>query len=124
MKAWQKLARGKASDEFIDFIFQRFVKILEKDIKGVYRIKNLTDPGTQEPMFGYLNHRTIYLEHRMSKQELIKTLIHELAHFLFDAAPEQTIRKIEDILWKKFAKKEKRVLEKYIPKRAAAVKIT
>lgn len=107
----------------VNLIFDDFIRHLEGDIRGVYRIKNLRDPETNRLADGLLIRKTIYLRHELNKIQLLQTLIHELAHHCFFSASELTIRKIETLLWRWFTKTQKAILATYIPKRAAKIKV-
>ena len=110
-----------------------FAKILQRRIKHIHRVKNLQHKEVikgktvYEPVSGLNFGDTIHLEHEQDDNEMLKTLIHELAHSLI-ADPEVeinesteeydddiAIQKIEKILWRSFTKKQKDFLRRFIP---------
>jgi len=101
----------------VNCIFEEFRCILRCFIYEVRLEENLRDEKGKR-LAGRLSagRRIIYIDNDQCEHEKIKTLIHELAHFLFGSAPEKLIIKIEELLWRRFSRKQKRSLEKWLPK--------
>lgn len=106
----------KCRNPLANAVFKKIIWLLENEIRDIRKIKNLLAPDTKELLDGLLMNQVIYIRANLNKEEKIKTLIHELAHYLFTESKENEIQKIEEILWVAFSKKQKSFLYKYVPK--------
>ena len=103
--------------------FDRFICALNGRISAVHRVKFLYFPlpllGNKEPLFGLQMKARIYISTNCNKDLAIQTLIHELAHFVFELSgykrDEKKVLKIEQRLWQRFSEKQKETLWLYIP---------
>lgn len=109
----KKAFSARLTKEKIDKIFENFVSILTKNIKAIYRVKDLQ--WQKGALMGLLYGRIIYLRDGMSDTNLAKTLVHELIHFFLDTSHEKTVRRITDLLWRRFSKQQKAILRAFIP---------
>lgn len=106
-----------------DWIFARFIEILNDQEIIVRKKKRLFDPDDLKKiaLAGFLTERNeIYLNSSKNQhkniEELLQTLIHELSHVLLPETKEKYIKRLEKILWLKFSDKQKGILKSYIPK--------
>lgn len=114
LKPWHILGTNYLPDDFIEMIFNHYINRLNKRFR-VYKINGLRDEN-KKLLCGRIRKKCLYIRNRMSRQETLKTLIHEIAHALFASAEEDTVKEIERILWARFKDHHKLILEKYIPK--------
>lgn len=116
---WDLIAR-EVPDETILRAFDQMIFALNNKIKGIYWVKDLRRPPDGKAAWGLfaMNPLTdtsaIYISTRCDKAEAVKTLIHELAHFLFDylndATSEKLVRHIERLLWRRFSATQRETL--------------
>lgn len=126
MDAAEDILRSTSGEDIVDFIFKKILWFLENKMRGIYRIKNLMDPDKPKAKLdGLVLREKIYLEHCYPRPYLIKVLIHEVSHRVFDN-PQKSVRKNEEIvlgweelLWKMFSKEQKQALGKFVPKRSS-----
>lgn len=52
----------------------------------------------------------------LNRDDMTKTLVHELLHVLFPDTDENSIRAFEDIIWQKLNNEQKEILKSYLPK--------
>lgn len=112
-----------SGDRLVDWIFRRFVEILNYEVLAIKKKKRLSDPDDphHNALMGLLTEEDeIYLsaskvQHR-NKDEMLGTLIHEISHILFRDVKERYIEQLENILVIKFTDEQKRILKKFIPK--------
>jgi|GEM_PF-5526000 len=102
-----------------DVVFTEFKNYLKDGlVKKVFLVKELDDPDRKgRKLLGYIKNGIIYVSNDQCQHEKLKTFLHELAHAVFIYAPEKHIAKVEDFLWKKLSRKQKKYLEKWIPKK-------
>lgn len=128
--------RYTSGDNQIDWIFRKFIWLLETKINQVVFTTPLRDPdkpkkylrglwiqddrsvpyGQETITFEKL---TIYIDpkyHKKNGEDVITTFIHELAHVLFPSLQERDIRREENILYQRFSQAQKKVLQKFFPK--------
>ena len=121
----------KSSDEIANWLFVLVIQALNKNIWEIYKVKDLKDPDDRRAhLCGFLdgeeNEYEIYVSARKSanptKDDMAKTLLHEVLHSLFMKAREERILKLESLLWNSFSKPQKEMIRSYIPKRSATKK--
>ncbi len=125
-----------SKDEQIDWVFRRFLWLLENKINQIVFITPLRDPDipkahlrglwSQEEKTTTHGKKTIVYEkltiyidpkrHEKIGGNVMSTFIHELTHVLFPTIPERNICQEENILFKRFSEIQKRVLKKFLPK--------
>lgn len=125
-----------SGDNQIDWLFRRFIWLLEKKVNQTVFVTPLRDPDKpkrylrglwmpEDKLVQYGKETityekfTIYIDperHNKIGEETISTFIHELSHVLFHLIPERNICREEDILFKRFSEAQKRVLKKFLPK--------
>ncbi len=117
---WDLIAK-EIPDETILRAFDQMIFALNSKIKGIYWVKELRRPRDGVPAWGLLGGTEIseiYVSVRCDKEEAIKTLIHELTHYLFDylndATSEKLVRQIERLLWRRFSEQQRELLWDYL----------
>ncbi len=126
--------RGKIPRSVIRDAFYLFMETADNKIKQIKRVKNLrytgplkdflsyghTEQEFHREIFGMLDDAVISINAICKKSEAIKTLLHELAHFLYDTddsiKSEWQANEIERILWRRFSRKQKEAFWALIPK--------
>lgn len=123
MNTAEDILRTTSGEDIVEFIFKKFIYSLEKEIKGVYRIKNFKFRG--QALDGLLHEEKIYLEHCHARKYLTQVLIHELAHHVFtylektNRQNEEIVCQLEMLLSKMFSERQKAALSKFIPRHAS-----
>lgn len=103
----------------VECIFKEFCHLLKHYVPRIHLKKNLRSKNGKSLAGEVSARRIIYIENDLCEHEKIKTLIHELAHLVFESVPEKDILEIEELLWKKFSQKQKIYLGRWIPKRVS-----
>ena len=122
---------NKRTDKF----FRKVIRILNsRKIEKIILVKKLWDPEKKkrEYLCGLVetaeaeNRYAIYLSNdkrkNPSKDEIARTLLHEVLHVINMKKWEWRIRFEEKYWWCKFSEKQKKFLETYIPKRSCKYK--
>lgn len=123
----RKLSSG---DWLVNWFFQRFIQILKSEEWQIQMKPNLRSEGEPQSevlcgMTDFANN-IIYLnpsrrEHPTS-DDLAKTLVHELAHILFNSSEDArfvshpNIYQIEKI-WDRFSKNQRKAFLSFVPKK-------
>lgn len=116
----QEILKKTSGEDIIELIFKKFIYCLKKEIKGVYRIKNFKFRGQQ--LDGLIYGEKIYLEHLRPIKYLVRILIHELSHHVFDDLKktlkqnEGVVCQLEMLLFEMFSEVQRAALSKFIPK--------
>lgn len=111
------IEKAEKDHKCIDNLFLLFLDILRKGDVAVHRIKDLKNPDDGKKISGLLWNKKIYIEDGLDQAELIKTLIHELIHFIFDdlSVEEILVVNMEELIWQKLSEEQKNQLWEYIP---------
>ena len=130
--------RYRSNDAFGDWIFWRFIFILNEKVHKIVFRTPLRDPDKpRKRIFGawmrddhiidYGNEKLIYEKsvlyidpelHQKNDEAILSTLLHELAHILFaDTLKEQSIKRIEKLLFNNLSPTQKQALARFLPKK-------
>lgn len=130
--------RYRSNNALVDWIFWRFIDILNNKIHSIVFRTPLKDPDNpRRRIFGMwmkndhiINYRkekilfearVLYIDpewHQMKEEEIPSTLIHELCHILFtDFLTERSVARIETILCKELSSAQKGALARFLPKK-------
>ena len=102
-------------NKIADWIYKQMTHRLKHRIKKIILVKNLSDPDIKgRKLCGFLVDNEICIDSGMCRKEKIKTLIHELAHSIWDDAKEMDVWKIEGLLYQAFSKAQKDILWRHI----------
>lgn len=126
----KKIRRSKNS--LANWIFNQLLKILRKakrkkrlvgNLVKLYKVCDLrdTDDKKKNKLSGLIVPRKkstycIYINSKDSPSEQIKTLIHEIGHFLFWWENEPPILKWENLIWNALSQEQKEILFEFIRK--------
>lgn len=127
-----KKEKFSSGDWLVDWHFWRFVHIVKYDGWKI-RIKRLLKDAADPPEKREVLHGLVILEKKMiylnpalrrhpTKDTLGETLLHELAHILYDRAEDIRIMRHRNIyqlekLWHRFSGRQKDMLLSFIPKK-------
>ncbi len=117
---------NKDKGQLIDRIFKKVLQSLNEDIEGIYvkkflREKIKTKVFLDDGWLKYDDNDNLYIylsarNHGNSRRAMAKTLLHEVLHFLYPKLREQSVLKLEDLVWKRLNEKQKAALIAYVPK--------
>ena len=119
---------ASSGDKLVNWHFQQIISFLKNKKTHVYILESLRDPNNRQlVLYGFIDFcsdktRRIYLNnakicHR-DRNEMTKTLIHEVIHGLTDVngVSEINVCILENILWERFTKEQKRMIASHLPK--------
>jgi len=115
----------KSGDVLVDWIFRRFVEILNKKVDLIVLKRRLRDEkGKLLDGQWKKENKTIYINPARyspacgsrKDYDMLVTLVHELSHILFEPAREREILQAERMLIQKLSDSQKRALRGFIPK--------
>ncbi len=115
------IGRKPPAPEAVREAFELFIEALNNKISCIQRVRVLyfPGPGEKQPLWGCIIRDRIYIWGNCAKKIATRTLIHELAHFVFELSgidqDEEIANKIEENLWKAFSRAQKNRLWSYIP---------
>lgn len=119
----KKFPKGK--NPLADWVFNFFLKILRDKMIRLYVVKNLRDPeNLKKKLSGYVDSPgtaqviRIFMDSGLPVDEGLKTIVHELGHFVFWSAPETHIMQFEDLMWSNLSATQKRLLTTLLRKKA------
>ena len=127
----------------VDWVFLRFIDILNKKIKRVVYRTPLRDPDNPRKrilgvwmradfirQFGkdtiVYEGGTLYIDpnhnqHKTGDEYTLSTFIHELCHILLsDVLHERSVARIEKLLFELFSPEQKKALARFLPKQNEA----
>ena len=122
----------RSKNSLANWIFNQLLKIIraakrKKRLVGnlvkIYKVCDLRNSEDQEKkkLSGLIITREkstycIYINSEESPSEQIKTLIHEIGHFLFWWEYEPPIIKLENLIWNALSQEQKEILFEFIRK--------
>lgn len=115
----------KSGDPVVDWIFRRFIDLLNTEVKTIVikrRLKH-SDGSLLDGMWDE-HEKTLYVNPSKHHPELGRrewydvtmALIHELCHVLWKSVPERNIAQMELMLIDKFTLAQKHALKRFLPK--------
>lgn len=106
-------SRVASGDKLIDWFFNKVIQALNEDVEVRIRRKVLSDG---DDLCGLLDDDEIYLSEsrHKNKEEMAKTLLHEVLHFIIPDLKEDDVLFLEDEVWKRLSSGQKTLLTLYI----------
>ena len=119
--------RGRISsyNDLANWLFVLIIKTLNKRVWRIYKCKEIKDPEyPKRKLCGYVDgtqdENEIYLsankQENPTKDDIGKTLLHEVLHIIYPMVKEGRILKLEAILWNSLSKQQRKIIKSYIPK--------
>lgn len=121
--------RYKSGVPLVDWVFRRFICIINRRIKLILIKRRLKDEngelldGQWDPTTGVLELNPAKWGHTETKPEdydVLQAFIHELSHILHNSTPEHlfgsSVNHLEKILWESFTPAQKLALRSFLPK--------
>ena len=121
--------RGKerisSHNDLANWLFVLIIQTLNKRVWRIYKCKEIKDPEyPKRKLCGYIDgtqdENEIYLsankQENPTKDDIGKTLLHEVLHIIYPMVKEGRILKLEAILWNSLSKQQRKIIKSYIPK--------
>lgn len=120
-----KKGRISSYNQLANWLFVLIIQTLNKEVWKIHKLKDLRDEKNRGiKLCGYLDGDAgdfeIYLNAdkntNSDRNEIAKTLLHEVLHIIFYRVKESRILGLERYLWHELSRAQKKILKSYIPK--------